>query len=84
MVRVTASVVCVETPVVLWLQCSASGIPPAYLYTHTHTHPKLSSVTYLESTHTARLDAMSVCLIRTPKNPCSTEDTITEDMIFSL
>lgn len=28
LVRVTGSVVCVETPVVLWLQCSASGVLP--------------------------------------------------------
>lgn len=35
LVRVTGSVACVETPVVLWLQCSASGVlPPACLPQH--------------------------------------------------
>lgn len=55
LVRVTGSVACVETPVVLWLQCSASGVLPAFA----HTHPKRSSVTYVENTHTPRLVAQS-------------------------
>ncbi len=54
-VRVTGSVACVETPVVLWLQCSASGVLPAA----THAHPRLSSVRYIENNHTASLVAQS-------------------------
>lgn len=36
LVRVSGSVACVETPAVLWLQRSASGVLPACLHTHIH------------------------------------------------
>lgn len=66
--RVTGSVACVETPAVLWLRCSASGVPSASLPSRavSCTHPGLL---HSHPSH---------CFIKTANSPCST------NMVFSV
>lgn len=87
LVRVTRSAACVETPVILWLQCSALGVLPASTFSQTHMRSPNWAVprTQRIPTHPGLLPShQSACLIRTANSPFSTKGTITEAMIFSL
>lgn len=80
LVRVTAYVACVETPVLLWRQGSASGVLPAFTYTDAKNRA-VSRSKGMAAQPGLLPSHQSACLIRMANSPCS---TITAAVIFSL